>query len=151
MLPAAGRLKPPAPGGGPTTMNATNAIRQLTTIAILAIAISACSPTPTTQAQSWTGTSTSGTTAQPLQVDVDVRGTVMAGTYTIGTTPPFTGDLTAELEGTALTGELHATSSCTFTLTGTLTPNTLEATFTPSDCPGAEAGTWNATPTVATE
>ena len=151
MPPAAVRLEPPPNPGGPITVNASTTVRRLITIASLAIAISACSPAPTPQAQSWTGTSTSGATVQSLQIDVGVLGTDWSGTYTIGSTPPFTGDVNAELEGNVLTGELHATTSCTFTLTGTVTDDALEATFTPADCPGADAGTWSATPTVATE
>jgi hypothetical protein len=128
-------------------MTTSNAVRRIAAIASLAIAVTACSTAPTPQAQAWSGTSTSGETAHPLQVDVAVLGADWTGTYTIGTTPPFTGDVTAELADGVLTGELIATSACTFALTGTVTDDALEATFTPAGCPGGEAGTWSATPT----
>lgn len=113
----------------------------------LAIAVTACGGAPTPQAQAWTGTTEFGTTVHPLQVDVAVDGADWSGTYTIGSTPPFTGDVVAELLDGVLTGQLIATSSCRFDLAGTVSDDALEGTFTPTACPGGEAGTWTATPT----
>ena len=136
-------------------MNATNVLVRTLAIASLALAITACSTAPAPQPQSWTGTTTSGDAVQPLEVDATLTttttGSAWSGTYTIGSTPPFTGDVVAELAGEALTGELIATSSCRFALTGNLTATTLEAAFAPTDCPGGAAGTWSATPTEAAE
>ena len=115
--------------------------------AVAAITLAACGVAPAPQAQAWTGTTAYGTTVEPLQVDVAIDGTAWSGTYTIGSTPPFTGDVVADLVDGVLTGQLIATSSCRFDLTGTVTADALDATFVPTACPGGETGTWSATPT----
>lgn len=128
-------------------MNIIQVARRIGLVATVAITISACSNAPVPQPQAWTGTTTSGATVHPLQVDVELTGTVWSGTYTVDSAPPFTGDVVAELIDGVLTGQLIATSSCTFDLTGTVTDDALEATFDPTDCPGGAPGTWSATPT----
>jgi hypothetical protein len=117
--------------------------------AAVALTLAACGRAPVPQPQAWTGTTAFGGSVQPLHVDVTLDGTDWSGTYTIGSTPPFTGDVVAELVDGVLTGQLVATSTCTFDLAGTVTDAALEAAFTPGDCPGGDAGTWSATPTTA--
>lgn len=125
---------------------------RLVALASVAVALTACSLTPPPRAQTWTGTTAFGAAVHPLQVDVVLRGTDWTGRYTIGSTPPFTGDVVAELVDGVLTGELRATATCTYDLAGTVTEDALDATFTPSACAGGEGGTWNAVPsTVADE
>lgn len=109
-------------------------------------ALAACGAPPAPQTQAWIGTTEFGAGVQPLRVDVALDGTDWSGTYTIGSVPPFTGAVEAELVDGVLTGRLIATSSCAFDLAGTVTDAALEAAFTPGACPGGDAGTWSATP-----
>lgn len=132
-------------------MTTKTTIVRLAALAGMAIGLTACGLTPPPHAQTWTGTTTFGATAHPLHIDVVLRGTDWTGRYTIGSTPPFTGDVVAELIDGTLTGELQATATCTYTLAGTITHDALDATFTPTACPGGEGGTWTATPAVADE
>jgi hypothetical protein len=114
--------------------------------ASVAVAVTACGGAPVPQAQVWTGTTEYGGAVLPLQVDVAVAGADWSGSYTIGSTPPFTGDVVAELLGGVLTGQLVATTSCSFDLVGAVSDDALEATFTPAACPGGVSGTWSAAP-----
>ncbi|CAN5639139.1 hypothetical protein BH23DEI1_BH23DEI1_11570 [soil metagenome] len=118
--------------------------------AIIAATVTACGSAPSPQVQAWIGTSTSGTSTHSFEVAAVLDGREWLGTYTLGSTPPFTGDVVAELADGVLTGQLIATASCAFDLNGTLTAEALEAAFTPTACPGGEAGTWSATPTSHT-
>jgi hypothetical protein len=115
-------------------------------VAGVAFVLAACGVAPAPQVQAWTGTTTSGGTVAPLRIDVALDGSDWTGTYTVAGTPPFTGDVVAELVDGVLTGQLIATSACRFDLAGTVTDAALEAAFAPNGCPGGAAGTWIATP-----
>ena len=130
-------------------MDKTIRMTRLGLAAGLALTLTACGQALVPQPQAWTGTTAFGGRVQPLQVDVALDGIDWSGTYTVGSTPPFTGDVVAELVDGVLTGQLVATSTCTFDLAGTVTDAALEAVFTPADCLGGDAGTWSATPTTA--
>lgn len=64
------------------------------------------------------------------------------GAYTIATRPPFTGEVYAVLDGQTLTGTLIVTRDCAYALAGSITDDSLTATFTPEACDGGsdEAG-----------
>lgn len=130
-------------------MNDLKNLTRLGLAAAVAVLLAACGQAPVPPPQVWTGTTAYGGTVHPLRVDVALDGSDWSGTYTIGSTPPFTGDVVAELVDGVLTGQLIATSSCDFDLTGTVTEAALEAEFVPADCPGGDAGTWSATPAAA--
>lgn len=125
-------------------MNVVQGTYRFGLAASVAIALTACGGAPVPQAQAWTGTTEFGGAVHPLRVDVVVDGTDWSGSYTVGSTPPFSGDVVAELVGGVLTGRLIATTNCTFDLVGAINDDALEATFTPAPCPGGATGTWNA-------
>ena len=117
----------------------------------LALALAACAAPASDERQAWTGTSTTGATTVPLTIDATLTPAgAWSGTYTLQRTPAFTGDVTATLAAGALTGELTVANDCRFALAGTITADALEATFTPTDCPGGTGGTWSATRTTPT-
>jgi hypothetical protein len=117
----------------------------------LALALAACAAPASDERQAWSGTSTSGADTFPLTIDATLTPTgAWAGTYTLERTPPFTGTVTATLTAGVLAGELLVANDCRFELAGTLTADALDATFTPTACPGGTGGTWSATRTTPT-
>jgi hypothetical protein len=113
----------------------------------LALVLAACSGgAPKVQSQSWTGTTTSADVSSALVLATTLAPTgAWMGTYTVDRAPPFTGALDATFSGGALEGVLVVSDECGFALAGTVTGDTLAATFSPTSCPGGVGGTWAAT------
>lgn len=103
------------------------------------------------EVQAWAGTSTTGDATYPLAIDTTLAPSgAWAGTYTVQRTPPFTGEVEGTLVNGVVDGVLIVSSACRFELAGTVSDAALDATFTPSDCPGATGGTWTVTRSAAT-
>lgn len=111
---------------------------------VVAAAVAGCGTTgPAGTAETWTGTTTYDGTSHGLTVEV-VREPdgAWTGTYTLETSPSFTGEVVATVADQALTGDLVATGSCRYALEGTIDGDVLVADFEPAPCDGASSGSW---------
>lgn len=125
---------------GRTILRATSTVLSV----VLSVAVLGCTRVaPTTTNESWDGTVTLGDTTVDFELDVRVtEAGAWTGTYTVLATPPYSGDVTATVEGGVLRGTLVATRACTFDLDGTVAGGSLIASFVPTGCPGGLLGTW---------
>lgn len=96
-----------------------------------------CSPSGAVER--WQGDSVVGTVTLPVELELRRSGPALSGDYWVGVSP---GTLTGSVDDGAVTATLIASPSCSFVLTGTLTPDRLEGDFVPEVCAGASGGRW---------
>jgi hypothetical protein len=107
---------------------------------LLALLVSACStPAPT---QQWRGQSQDAQGTHPLSLDLQQTGTVLKGSYLVGS---GRGTFDGALDGTSLTATLTPGSGCSYSFSGTLSETRLTGDYLPTSCPGGLAGSWTLT------
>jgi hypothetical protein len=80
-----------------------------------------CSPSGAVER--WQGNSVVGTVALPVELELRRSGPALSGVDWEGVSP---GTLTGSVDDGAVTVTLIASSSCSYVLTGTMTPDRLE-------------------------
>ncbi|HET8986579.1 MAG TPA: hypothetical protein VFN03_12560 [Trueperaceae bacterium] len=90
--------------------------------------------------QEWAGVSTDANGDRALALRLNRAGTRAFGEYTVGVS---TGALEGTIENGSIFAELTAGPTCTYQFQGSMTESVLTGSYSPDDCAGGLAGTWN--------
>lgn len=109
-------------------------------VGLVALVLAACSSQQAGY-DVWTGTSTvDGGATHALRLEVRTMHGSLDGRYYVDAAR---GDFAGTVDGGSLVASLAPSAACTYTLTGTITSGTIDATYTPDACPGGQSGTWS--------
>ncbi|HET9026537.1 MAG TPA: hypothetical protein VFN07_03315 [Trueperaceae bacterium] len=112
-------------------------VRIFIVVAGMAVLLSACQEPP--PAYSFEGITTSSGVELPLALSFERRGERLTGEYRVLNA---VGVFSGVISGEVIIADLRPSSDCSYDFEGALVGDSLTGAFTPTACPGGQAGVW---------